>query len=108
MANASFSNVGRSALLAVILAGGVVAACEGGSAGDKCTKQSDCNNSLTCQPVQGRDSDYCCGSYGPEVPESDIPANCRPLDDAGATPAPTSTTAEDAESPPATDGATGG
>jgi hypothetical protein len=68
------------AALVVGLAALVVAACEGGGAGAKCSKNSDCNTSLTCQPVSGRDSDYCCGSYGPDEPTENIPENCQPLD----------------------------
>jgi hypothetical protein len=69
---------------ALVVGALVVAACEGGGAGAKCSKNSDCNTSLTCQPVQGRDSDYCCGTYGPEEPTENIPENCQPVDtDAG-------------------------
>jgi hypothetical protein len=58
----------------------VVVACEGGKAGDKCTTNNDCNSSLTCQPIEGRNADYCCGAYGPETQGENIPENCQPLD----------------------------
>jgi len=57
----------------------IVVACEGGGAGAKCSKNSDCNTSLTCQPIEGRNADYCCGTYGPDEPSESIPENCQPL-----------------------------
>jgi hypothetical protein len=58
---------------------GVVVACEGGKAGDKCSTNNDCNTSLICQPVEGRDSDYCCPSEGPEQTGANVPTNCQPV-----------------------------
>ena len=74
----------RAARLALVLAAAaiaiVVVGCEGGQAGDKCSSNSDCNESLTSQPIEGRNQDYCCAAYGPEVPVADItPDNCRAI-----------------------------
>jgi hypothetical protein len=53
--------------------GVTVVACSG-SQGDECTTDSDCKSNLTCQPIEGRDKNYCC----PAPPESSDYANCHP------------------------------
>jgi hypothetical protein len=69
-------------VLALVTAASLAAiavACEGGQAGDKCTTNSDCNTSLICQPIAGRNGDFCCGAYGPDMPTTNIPENCQPF-----------------------------
>jgi hypothetical protein len=53
--------------------GVMIAACSGGQ-GDECTTDSDCKTNLTCQPVEGRDKNYCCPT---PATQSDY-ANCHP------------------------------
>ena len=73
----------RSALVAwavvsLAVAGAGVVAC-GGKAGDKCSSNNDCNSSLICQPVEGRNADYCCGAEGPGQTGANVADNCQPL-----------------------------
>jgi hypothetical protein len=51
----------------------MVTACSGGQ-GDECTVDSDCKTNLTCQPVEGRDKNYCC----PAPATSSDYATCHP------------------------------
>jgi hypothetical protein len=46
--------------------------CGGGEQGDDCTKNDDCNGGLICQPIKGREKDYCC----PTPPESSEAVHC--------------------------------
>ena len=66
-------------ICAVALVGSFVVACgpaaslnknEGGS----CVNTDDCGGGLTCQPIQGRQGDFCC----PTPPESSSHVNCKP------------------------------
>jgi hypothetical protein len=52
-----------SLVVAGVLVAGFVAGCAGqtGNAeGEGCTGADDCNNQLVCQPVTGRNGDFCC------------------------------------------------
>jgi hypothetical protein len=71
-------------------------ACSSGQ-GDSCSTDNDCGANLTCQPVHGRDQNFCC----PTPAEASDYQNCHPVQGATPTPAPAPTTA------PA-DAATGG
>jgi hypothetical protein len=46
-------------LATALFVGLTIVACSGGQ-GDECTTDSDCSSVLTCQPIQGRDKNYCC------------------------------------------------
>jgi hypothetical protein len=59
--------------VAASFVGITVLACSG-SQGDECTKDSDCKSNLTCQPVEGRDKNYCC----PTPATASDYANCHP------------------------------
>ncbi len=41
--------------------------------GDSCTSADDCSSNLTCQPVTGRQGDFCC----PTPPSTSKEANCQ-------------------------------
>jgi hypothetical protein len=84
----------------------VLVACEGGKAGDECKSNSDCNNSLVCQPIAGRNADYCCGAYGPETAGENIPTNCQPLG-SGSGSGSSAGTGTGSSPPPAQDAAAG-
>jgi hypothetical protein len=55
---------------------GAAAACAGDdkNEGDSCTQQSDCGGNLICQPISGRNQDFCC----PTPSTSSTHANCSP------------------------------
>ncbi|MFI5302571.1 MAG: hypothetical protein ACHREM_31155 [Polyangiales bacterium] len=42
--------------------------------GNACTQQSDCGSGLVCQPISGRNQDFCC----PTPPTSSSQPNCSP------------------------------
>ncbi len=41
--------------------------------GDSCTTADDCSSNLTCQPITGRQGDYCC----PTPPGTSKETNCQ-------------------------------
>jgi hypothetical protein len=64
---------------AIAIVGSLLVACgpaaslnknEGGS----CTTADDCGGDLDCQPIQGRQGDFCC----PTPPTSSSHPNCQP------------------------------
>jgi hypothetical protein len=44
--------------------------------GDSCSGADDCSSNLTCQPILGRQGDYCC----PTPPQTSKESNCQPID----------------------------
>ncbi|HEY8040990.1 MAG TPA: hypothetical protein VIF15_14390 [Polyangiaceae bacterium] len=53
-----------------------VAACAGPTGkgeGDSCTGADDCSSNLTCQPISGRQGDFCC----PTPASSSKEGNCQ-------------------------------
>jgi hypothetical protein len=63
------------------LAGGVAVAMAvacagpiGKGEGDSCSSADDCSSNLTCQPITGRQGDYCC----PTPATAGNAANCQP------------------------------
>jgi len=64
-------------LIACGLAAVLSTACAGPTGkgeGDSCTTNDDCSSNLICQPIPGRNSDYCC----PTPADAGKAANCQP------------------------------
>jgi hypothetical protein len=61
------------AFFMVAFAGLAIAACSGGQ-GDTCSADNDCGANLTCQPIRGREKNFCC----PTPAESSDETNCHP------------------------------
>ena len=64
-------------MVAVGLVGALAAGCAGQvgkGEGESCSRDEDCNNQLFCQPVQGRQGDFCC----PAPATASGEANCHP------------------------------
>ncbi len=59
----------KTACFLVLLAAGC-----GGGPGDACKTNDDCQGGFTCQPIEGRDSDFCC----PTPPTATDAPNCHP------------------------------
>ena len=51
------------------------AASSNANEGGSCSRASDCGGDLICQPIQGRQGDFCC----PTPPQSSGHANCKPI-----------------------------
>jgi hypothetical protein len=66
-------NVKAIGLLGMVF--GLIGAC-GPLQGQACQKDSDCGSNLSCQPIVGRASNFCC----PTPPESSGYENCHPTD----------------------------
>lgn len=75
--------VAKTAFVAWVCGLGAVAlvACAGPvggkGEGEACNTEDECGGNLTCQPVVGRNADYCCPTQGPGAPASKE-ANCQP------------------------------
>jgi hypothetical protein len=61
----------KTMLLSLAFVSLAVAACGSGQ-GDTCSSDSDCGANLTCQPIKGRSSNYCC----PTPAETSDESNC--------------------------------
>ena len=64
-------------MLAAGIAAAIAVACAGPfgkGEGDSCSKADDCSSDLTCQPIWGRQGDYCC----PTPADAGKAANCQP------------------------------
>jgi hypothetical protein len=69
-------------LIACGLAAVLSAACAGPTGkgeGDSCTSNDDCSSNLTCQPVDGRQGDFCC----PTPADASSQSNCQAKPDGG-------------------------
>jgi hypothetical protein len=60
---------GVAVVMAVACAGPI-----GKGEGDSCSSADDCSSNLTCQPIYGRQGDFCC----PTPPDAGSAANCQP------------------------------
>jgi len=47
--------------------------------GESCSSQEDCGSDLTCQPITGRQGDFCC----PAPADSSTKSNCQAQPDGG-------------------------
>ena len=63
-------------VMAAIAGACILGACGGKGEGDSCSS-NDCSADLTCQPISGRTSDYCC----PTPPDVSDKATCHPVVD---------------------------
>jgi hypothetical protein len=60
----------------VAVVASLLIACSSGdeNEGGSCTSNNDCGGNLVCQPIQGRQSDFCC----PTPPTTSSHASCQP------------------------------
>ena len=72
----------RKMTFVVVALAGLTAACAGPSGkgeGDSCSGADDCSADLTCQPILGRNGDFCC----PAPADASDKANCQAEPDGG-------------------------